>query len=44
VAGAGHEVILAGKAEEARIETNKIAIVLGDGGGEVLCAAIRYVE
>ncbi len=36
VAGAGHEVVFAGKAEEARIETDQVAIVLGDGRGEIV--------
>jgi len=26
------------------VEANQSAVMLGDGGGEILCAAIRYVE
>jgi hypothetical protein len=36
VAGAGHEVIFAGKAKESRIETHEVAIVFGYSGGEVV--------
>ena len=44
VAGTRHEVIFAGKTKEARIEADKIAVMLGDRRGEVLCAAICNVE
>src|SRR5882724_8459590 len=36
VAGTRYEVIFAGKTKEARIEADKIAIVLGDRRGEVV--------
>jgi len=44
VAGTRYEIIFAGKTREARIEADKIAIVLGDRRGEILCAAICNVE
>ena len=44
IAGTRDEVVFAGECQETRMEAHQAAIMFGDGRGQVLCAAVRYVE
>jgi hypothetical protein len=44
IAGMRNEVVFADEAEKARMKADDPSVMFGYGGGEVLCAAIRYVE
>jgi hypothetical protein len=44
IAGMREEAVFTGEGEESRKETDETTVVLDDGGGQILCAAIRYVE